>query len=366
MKSSTLVRAVVPAAALFGLIAAAHAQSVTFTDPTGRQITLDAPAHRIVSFPVPMTSTIIALDGSPDRIAAMHPEAKLAIDFGLLGEFFPEAKSIPADILAGGVLRGTTPDPDKLKALNTDLVVQWAHAGDDGIKPLDDAGITHAIVRFGTDQDYQDALTMLGQAIGKPDRVDMLLKWRADVSAEIADGLKGLPDDQKQKVIDFFYGLTQLQAEAGDSYEDWEFQHVGGINAAAAGGMKGWGKVTADQVGQWNPDVILLGTFEPELALERIYHDPVLSQTNAAKNKRVYKLPLGGYRWGPASHESPLAWMWLADILYPDRFHFDVRAAIKEWYPKLYGHTPTDEQIDKILHMEMNSASANYEQFAAK
>jgi hypothetical protein len=39
---------------------------------------------------------------------------------------------------------------------------------------------------------------------------------------------------------------------------------------------------------------------------------------------------------------------------------------IKEWYPKLYGHMPSEEQIDKILQMDMNSGSAGYEQFAAK
>ena len=33
---------------------------------------------------------------------------------------------------------------------------------------------------------------------------------------------------------------------------------------------------------------------------------------------------------------------------------------------KLYGHMPSEEQIDKILQIDMNSGSAGYEQFAAK
>ena len=58
--------------------------------------------------------------------------------------------------------------------------------------------------------------------------------------------------------------------------------------------------------------------------------------------------------------------MWYAEVLHPDIFDFDIRAEIKEWYPKLYGHMPSEEQIDKILQMDMNSGSAGYEQFAAK
>ena len=71
------------------------------------------------------------------------------------------------------------------------------------------------------------------------------------------------------------------------------------------------------------------------------------------------------YRWGPGSIESPLAWMWLANLLYPDHFNFDIRSEITEWYPKIYGHTPTPEQIDAILELEINGTSANYGAMAA-
>ena len=71
------------------------------------------------------------------------------------------------------------------------------------------------------------------------------------------------------------------------------------------------------------------------------------------------------YRWGPGSIESPLAWMWLANLLYPDHFNFDIRSEITEWYPKIYGHTPTPEQIDTILELEINGTSANYGAMAA-
>ncbi|MGO7165380.1 hypothetical protein ACCS78_41040, partial [Rhizobium johnstonii] len=62
-----------------------------------------------------------------------------------------------------------------------------------------------------------------------------------------------------------------------------------------------------------------LNAFEAKLNVDWVYNDPILSLTNAAKSKRVYKMPLGGYRWDPPSQESPLSWMWTANLLLVHR-----------------------------------------------
>ena len=46
------------------------AQSIAFTDQEGREITLDEPAERIVTIPMPMASGVIAIDGSADKLVA--------------------------------------------------------------------------------------------------------------------------------------------------------------------------------------------------------------------------------------------------------------------------------------------------------
>jgi iron complex transport system substrate-binding protein len=361
------MRALKPSAAVAAIAfvlptALAFAGPITFTDLTGRQIELAGPAERIVAFPVPTASVVIALDGGIDRLAALHPEAKLAIEEGILGEFFPAAKNLPSNVLADGATRGRKPDLAALAALRPDLVVQWEHAGPDA-EALIDAGLPTALLLFGSEAYIRNAIAMLGEAIGKPDKVEMLMDWRDRTSDAIAEGLAGLEDAGRPKVAYFFYALTDLHTEGKGTFANWQIDHVGGINAAA--GMDGWGQVNVDEVAAWNPDVILLGSFEP-VHIDRVLKDPILSQTNAAKNRRVYKMPLGGYRWEPASHESPLTWMWLANLLHPDRFAFDVRAEVREWYPKLYGRIPTEAQIDAILQMDMNMASAGYEVFAAR
>ncbi|MBG0512032.1 hypothetical protein I3J13_24945 [Agrobacterium sp. MOPV5] len=110
----------------------------------------------------------------------------------------------------------------------------------------------------------------------------------------------------------------------------------------------------------------MLTAHEADAGRETIMKDEVLSQTAAAQAGRVYKTPNGGYVWDSASHESPFTWMWLANLAHPDLFHFDLRAEVKSGFERLYNYTPTDEEIDAVLKLELNKDAANYEQFARK
>ncbi len=346
-------------------LSTAHADPVTITDMTGRTITLEKPAERLVIFPVPWASTVIAFDGGTDKLIAMHPEAKMAIEEGILGQFFPAALDITSDIIAGGADRGFMPNVEAVAALRPDLVIQWGNRKDDGITPLANAGINTAAILYGTEDYARQIMTLVGTAMGRTEKLDLLMKWRDDTAKAVADGLAGLAEAEKPKVAYFFYTTPEFQTEGKGSYMDWQIGQAGGLNAAAE--IEGWGPVGIEQIAAWDPDVILLGSFERDLNVSRIYDDPILGATKAAKAKRVYKVPIGGYRWDPPGQDSPLMWMWLASLLHPDRFAFDVRAATAEWYLKIYGHEPTPEQIDDILLLEMNGSGAGYTQlFAGK
>lgn len=345
------------------LAAGAIAQPVTFFDLTGREIELAAPAERVVTFPVPSASVVIGLTGGIDRLAGIHPEAKLAIEEGILGTFFPEARDIPAMILADGAMRGRTPDIAALQALDPDFVIQWEHAGEDAAALIDN-GFNTGLLVFGTEQNVRDAITMIGHAVGEIERVDLLLAWRDEVSALIEAGLAEIPEEDRPRVGYFYYALTEFHTEGFGTYFDWQLNHLGAVNVAEA--MPGFGEVDIATVAEWNPDIIFLGNYEPELHTNRVYEDEILAGTAAADDRRVYMMPIGGYRWGPGSLESPLGWMWMANLLYPDHFDFDLRAEILEWYPMLYGHAPTEAQIDAILEFDINAESANYARFAAE
>jgi iron complex transport system substrate-binding protein len=346
-------------------VGAAQADPITITDFAGRTLELDGPAERLVTLPVPIAATVIALDQSADRLVGIHPESEIAIDDHILGESFPKAKDIESGILAGGATRGWQPNVEAIKALQPDLVIQWGHLGEEIIAPLENAGLNTALIVRGANDEYmREALKVIGAAIGKSDRAQMLIDWRDAVKEEVRAGIETVPESERPKAAYFVYSVDELWTEGRDTHGDWQLRHVGARNAATE--VESSKEVSPEQVAAWNPDVIFISTFEPEAHVDDIYEQRILGDTIAAKTNRVYQIPVGGYRWDPASPESPLAWMWYAEVLHPDVFDFDIRAEIKQWYPKLYGHMPSEEQIDKILQMDMNSGSAGYKQFAAQ
>jgi len=339
----------------------AFADPVTITDQAGRTVTLNEPAERVVTIPMPMASTVIAIDGGPDRLVGMNPLSKTAILEGILGKIFPEAKDISSDVTAPNFI----PNIEELAATNPELVVQWADYGADLVDPITNAGLNVVLISYGTEEKTKAYHQIVADAIGKPERAAAINSWRDTVAAEMREKTKDLADDQRPKVLYLGRAMENLTASGTKgNYNAWYIDLAGGVNASAD--VEGNGTtISPEQIAAWDPDVILLNSFEPQLGIDRIYNDPILSLTKAAQEKKVYKMPLGGYRWDPPSQESPLTWMWLGNLLHPEIFNYDLRAEMKKAYKTIYDYELTDEDIDGILWTEMQGDAPNYAQFKA-
>lgn len=338
------------------------AEPISIIDHENRTITLEKPAERIASIPIPMASTIIAMDGGTSKLAGMNPTAKSAIMQGILGKIFPEAQNIPSDITAPNFI----PNVEELAATNPNLVVQWAGRGADYVDPITNAGLNALLISYGTEEKARQYQSMVATAMGKPERAEANTRWREEVASEMADKAKAITETDKPRVLYLLRALESMKASgAKGNYNTFYIELAGGLSASAD--LEGNGvTISPEQIAEWNPDVILLNSFEADLDLERIHDDPILSLTNAAQDGRVYKMPLGGYRWDPPNQESPLTWMWLANLLHPQVFQYDLRAEMKDAYQKLYGYDLTEQDIDDILRLNTQGETANYAQFRAQ
>jgi iron complex transport system substrate-binding protein len=90
----------------------------------------------------------------------------------------------------------------------------------------------------------------------------------------------------------------------------------------------------------------------------------VLAALESVKSARVYKTPA----IDPATAAGgELAYMWFAEIGYPDLFTADMRTAVADGFRLLYGKDLTAAQIDRLMQMDWNGKSAGYaETFGAK
>jgi iron complex transport system substrate-binding protein len=209
-------------------------------------------------------------------------------------------------------------------------------------------------------------MSLFAAMLGQPDRA-VQMKARSDeeqraIRAEAQGRRSPAP-----AIIYFNRFSGGLKVAGQSSYNDFYIKLVGGSNPATGPhGLTGSGMVGVDveQVLAWDPDIILLGNFDDAMPND-LYSNPVWQSVSAVKSRRVYKVPLGGYRWDPPGQESPLMWRWLSDISFPSVQPSSLRAKIDGYFDFLYGHRPTRSETDKILWNEINGQSANYGQFNA-
>lgn len=338
----------------------ALAGDIVITDHESRTVVLTAPAERVVTIPMPMASGVIALDGSSDRLVGLNPLSLTAIREGILGKIFPHALEV-SDAVTG---TDFVPNVEALAAVNPDLVIQWGGRGPEIVDPIINAGLTTMLIKYGTEELTRQYMTMVATAIGKPERIGELVEWRDRVQHDIAAKTAGLSEADRPSVLYLGRSLSDITAAGNQGqYSSWYIELAGGKNAAAE--LDGSVSINREQIAQWDPEVILLNSFEPELDVSWVYDDPILSLTRAAQNHRVYKLPLGGYRWDPPSQESPLTWMWLAELLHPDLFDYDLRGEMTAAYKTLYNYALTDADIDGIIWTAEQGTGLGYDQFAA-
>ena len=339
----------------------AVAQKITFTDEKDRTVSLDGPAERVVTIPIPAASVLIAVDGGTDHLVGMHPLSKTAIKGHPLGQFFPEALQIPSDVTPRGFT--FVPNVEELLSLEPDLVFQWGHLSDDIIQPILNAGLNVATIRIGREEFTVRWLEMMGAALGREEKARQMIDWRTQTRQSLEERTEIIAEDDKPRVLYFMNYKQRLRVAGGRSYNDFSMRLAGGKNVASELGM--FVEVGPEQVLAWDPEIILLNGFEPGLSPQDVYDNPLFAEVSAVKNRRVYLMPLGGYRWDPPNHESPLSWLWQSMIFHPEVMDWALRDMIDENYQFIYGRGADDAMIDGILRMAQNADAAHYDQFAA-
>jgi iron complex transport system substrate-binding protein len=338
---------------------AAIAEPITIVDQRDRSITIDGEVERVVTIPIPAASMFIAVDGGTDRLVGMHQLSKTAIKGRILERFYPDALAIPSNITGKGF--SFVPNVEALLALEPDLVFQWGHLNDDIIDPLENAGLNVALIKIGKEEFTRKWLKMMGAITGKADKAQAMIDWRDDVMAEVRTATAEIEASDRPRTLYFMNYLSKLRVAGGKSYNNFYIDLAGGQNVAADLGM--FVEVGVEQIIEWDPEVILLNGFEAKLSPEDVYNNPLLADLSAVKNRRVYKMPLGGYRWDPPNQESPLTWLWLSMILHPEKFDWDMAQRIADNYEFIYGQTVTTDDVQNILRYDMNADAANYSIF---
>lgn len=347
---------------LWALAAASvQAQPISLADQRAARLQLAAPPQRIVTLPMPAAAAVVGVDGSPKRLAGMNPASLGAIRGHFLGALFPQLQKVSAHVIRGNEF---APNVEELLALKADLVFQWADRGQDVISPIERAGLKVYGMRYRSQEELEAWLLDLGTLLDQRGKAENLVAYHRKSRAVLEADTAKRPAATRPTVLYFGRFESGLRPAGTESYVDFVIRLAGGRNVAAASGPVN-ADVNFEQVLAWNPDVVLLGGFDATLPAH-LYADPKWRALKAVRERRVYKMPVGGYRWDPPSHESPLGWLWLHQLLYPKAGAAGLRQELRALYQQLYPRLPDDAQIDQILLVAANGASRHYEQFTQR
>jgi iron complex transport system substrate-binding protein len=322
-----------------------------FTDQRGKLVTLSGPADRVVAFPKPAPSLYIAVDQGIEHLVGIHPAAQSAIMNSVLGKFFPGVANINTRIVGEGFV----PNVEELLKTNPDVVIQWALKTEQYIEPMERVGLTVVGLSYGSYEIERERVSIVGKIAGKEARANSFLAWHDRVRQQLDEILSGIPQDRRARMV--FVDRLENNQLALFGRNEFFFQMAGLRNLAFEAGLnEGTVTVSAEQILAWDPEIIFLNYYDAEITPDDFYDNPVYDGVTAVKDHRIYKTPT----LDTGNHEAPLVWMWMSMLAYPELEDWDLRQRLKDRYLELYGHSPSDEDVDQIMQLATNADSRNY------
>ena len=251
----------------------APAKAVTITDMTGREITLEEPAERIVALTAADCEILYAL-GAGD----------LLVGRGEYCDYPEEVLEVPS------VESGYETNIEEIIALEPQVLLMGTMAQtDEQVQMLEDAGI-HVVVSDAQDiEGVYTAISMIGQLTGKNQEAEEIINQMKDSFAQLAEKAK----DQEGGTVYFEvspleYGLWA----AGNGTFMNEIAGMLGLENVFAD-VDQWGEISEEQVLERNPDYIVTITMyfgEGPTPEEEIMARPGWENITAVQNGAILNL----------------------------------------------------------------------------
>ncbi len=213
----------------------------------------------------------------------------------------------------------------------------------------DKLGIPVVVVNANL-KNYDKAYEFLGGLLGVEEKAAVLMGY---YKSAYEDAVKTSASIEEK--VSVYYAMLDdgLTTEFAGSPNAELIELVGGVNIAQSAGGEVSGEVTLEQVLQWDPEAILVGHKGAAMSAgyEVIKTDEIWAEVSAVQNERVISVPRFPFNWfdRPPSVNRILGIKWLAEMLYPDLYDYDLNSEIKEFFNLFYGCELTDTDVENLL-----------------
>lgn len=327
---------------LAALLAAAPAWAErVVTDMAGRQVRIPDQVHKVyaVGHCVPAVAAV-----APDKLANNGRLPAAAARY--LAPAFLAGKAVPT--------AGMRFSDEEIVRMAPDLVVMETMPG-----AADQAARLGAKLRVPVlliDQDllrFKQTFAFLGEVLGRPEQAKALAGFVATYVDPIGPKARLIPTAKRVRVY-YAEGPNGLSTNPAGSSHTQVLDYVGGSNAAQVSNQPGeaMSTVSLEQLYLWQPDRILVWTPAADrlTTWHAIVDDPLWQRLDAVQAGRVTQIPWLPYSWfdRPPGSNRILGMLWLANLLYPEVFPFDMVAVTRAYF-RLFYHTEITEADARYL-----------------
>ena len=333
------------------------AETKTVIDQNGRVVEIPKKINRVVISVYQLPAVYYAVTGSCNKIVGIHPAAKSAAETSILSALAPELLNV-----ATGFVKVTDLNIEELFKLEPDIVFFWGTYPKQ-VEQFDASGIPAVafnIVAGGNALEcIKSWVKLLGEILYEEERASEIIAYCYETMGRIHSRTYAIPRERRPKALFLFrHSAEEIVVPGKGIFGQFWLKSTGAIDVVE--GLSGFAPVNMEQIYKWNPDIIYISNFTktmPEDLLNNNVRGQDWSKVKAVQEGRVYKNPLGIFRWFAPSMDLPLMLKWLAQKHHPEVFaDYTMEEEIKEYYSRFYNYNPSDEQVERILRPVPESA----------
>lgn len=324
--------------------AADTADTFVFTDSVGRSATLPKELRKIA--PSGPLAQLVLYTACPDLLCG------LAADFTEDARLYIDEKYWSLPKFGQFYGKNANLNMEALIAENPDVIVDIGQAKGNIAEDLDalsdQLGIPVVFIE-ATIPTMESAYQKLGELTGNTEHTDKLAAFCKKLLDTSSEAAAAIPEESR-KTVYFAMGDQGFNTSAGGSIHADVIEQIGAVNAAnievASGG--GTSEVSLEQIYLWNPDFIIT---DSQILFDKLKADPAWQELDAVKNGNLYKVPTAPYSFmsNPPSVNRLIGIAWLAELVYPDYYEFDVKTEVSEFYKLFYHVELTEEELAEVL-----------------
>ena len=317
-------------------------ESRTFSDISGKTITLPEQITRIYGSAPPITFMIYVIDDAP-LIGVNFPQTNQDNTYGdkFLSKHF---MSLP---ILGGWHGNNTPNLESIIAAKPEVIVTWDTPllNEKTAKDLARINIPALKVNIDDSRNYPEVFRYLGKVMHKEERANALANMAQTYLDELKTFVASIPEKERTKVY-YAEGPFGLQTECDVSFHSEPLMLAGGnlVHKCVQNSVIGMQEVSFEQVLTYNPDVIIV---QNPAFYKTIFEDKKWTMLKAVKDKKVYLIPKTPFNWTdrPPSFMRIIGAHWIASKLYPTRYPYNIQDKVRAYYQLFFGVALSDEDL---------------------